>query len=399
MKPILPLAASLLGVSAAPLSPQARAPRSELPRLILYHQTTHDATGRPISLLPLITKQHIALTHLIVGALHVHANGTIHLNDHPPSHARFATLWNETRILQQPQQPSPTLEASQKTSGGIKILAMLGGAARGSFSPSTLDAPPSAPATFERAYGLLRDTITAHRLDGVDLDVEEHMSQAGIARLVERLRADFGAGFVVCLAPVASALVGGGGGNLSGFDYGVLERGVGRRMVGWYNAQFYNGFGEMGGTAGFDRVVASGWDPRRVVVGQLTHPGNGGAGFVRHEVLGRTVEVLRRRYGEIGGVAGWEYFNGAPGGVGEPWRWAEVMTRVLRPGEVPRLGITREVAERLERAWVVSAAAAGVVGPGERVVMSGAGAMSGIGNRNRTMGLWPNVDYMGMVNE
>ncbi len=377
MKPLLPLITSLLGVSATPLSPSP-----SLPRLILYHQTTHDSTGRPISLLPLVTKQHIALTHLIVGALHVHANGTVHLNDHPPAHARFATLWNETRVLQ-----SSSSAGKRGGRGGVKILAMLGGAARGSFSASTLDAPASAPEVFERAYRLLRDTVTTHRLDGVDLDVEEHMSQTGITRLVERLHADFGPGFVITLAPVASALV--GGWNLSGFNYSLLERVVGRR-IGFYNAQFYNGFGDMGGTGVFDRVVAGGWDPRRVVVGQLTHPGNGGGGYVRHEVLGRTVEVLRRRYGEIGGVAGWEYFNGAPGGVEEPWRWAEVMTRVLRPGEVPRLGITGEMALGLQRAWVESAAAAGVVGSVERVVGSGI---------NRTLGLWPNVDYMAMVNE
>ncbi len=86
----------------------------------------------------------------------------------------------------------------------------------------------------------------------------------------------------------------------------------------------------------------------------------------------------------FGGVAGWKYFNGAPGGEREPWKWAEFMTRVLRPGEVPRLGITRAVVEGLERAWMVSAAAAGD------------GAANATAER---WGMRPDVDYMAMVNE
>jgi hypothetical protein len=68
----------------------------------------------------------------------------------------------------------------------------------------------------------------------------------------------------------------------------------------------------------FDGIVKRKWAPERIVVGQLTSPANG-AGFVRHDELVRTVDALRRRYGEIGGVAGWEYFNGVPGGMARPW--------------------------------------------------------------------------------
>ena len=247
MRSILPLVPSVLGASALPFQLQARAPPSDLPRLILYYQTTHDAAGRPISMLPLVNKQHIALTHLIVGALHVNPNQTIHLNDYPPSHPIFHALWNETRVLQ---------------SAGIKVLAMLGGAARGSFTRGTLDAPTNTTTsntTFESAYALLHATITAHHLDGIDIDVEEPMSQPGITRLVHRLHADFGPSFTITLAPVASALLPSGPrrrgrGNLSGFDYATLEQDAGHEIA-FYNAQFYNGFGDMASTALFDRVV------------------------------------------------------------------------------------------------------------------------------------------------
>ncbi|KAK3293141.1 glycoside hydrolase family 18 protein [Chaetomium fimeti] len=362
-------------------------PQEELPRLILYHQTTHDAAGRPISLLPLIHTRRIALTHLIIGALHVHANGTtIHLNDHPPLHPRYRTLRAEARLLQE---------------AGVVVLGMVGGAARGSFARGTLDGGGGGDggdnnngggggggAAFERAYGLLRGAVGAYGLDGVDLDVEEPMTLGGAVGLVRRLRADFGRAFVVTFAPVATALlasaVGQGGINLSGFGYGELERVVGRE-VGFYNAQFYNGFGGAGGTALFDGIVAGGWAPERIVVGQLTSPVNG-FGFVRHEELGRTVAALRERYSEIGGVAGWEYFNAVPGGVGRPWEWAESMTRILRPGREPVLRITREKAEMLNEAWMTSAAA-------------GVEVEDGVGAAERWVGLVPNVDYLGMVNE
>ncbi|KAL2126505.1 hypothetical protein VTI74DRAFT_794 [Chaetomium olivicolor] len=331
---------------AAPLRP----PTPELPRLVLYHQTTHSNASRPISLLPLINNPRIALTHLIIAAFHVNANSTIHLNDHPPSHARYRTLWREARALQ---------------SAGVKVLAMVGGAARGSFSPQTLDA--NSTAAFERSYALLRDAVAEHGLDGVDLDVEEHMSLAGITRLIARLRDDFGAGFVITLAPVATALarrrrplevlpLGGGanaaapvgGKNLSGFDYAALEHEVGREVT-FYNVQFYNGFGSVSGrnSTMFDMIVDAGWEPRRIAVGQLTSPRNGG-GFVEHADLGRAVGKLREKYGEIGGIGGWEYFNGVPGGAKRPWVWAEEMTRILRPG-MGDLKIGRRMGKALKK--------------------------------------------------
>lgn len=65
MKPVY-FVASLLGVAmAVPTQPRQS---SELPRLVLYYQTTHDSNGRPVSILPLVTEKHIALTHLVVSS-------------------------------------------------------------------------------------------------------------------------------------------------------------------------------------------------------------------------------------------------------------------------------------------------------------------------------------------
>src|SRR5689334_16069715 len=115
-------------------------------------------------------------------------------------------------------------------------MGMLGGAAKGSFTRLDLDAT-----TFEAYYTPLRDLIRKRGLDGLDLDVEEPMTLAGIVRLIDRLKEDFGAGFIITLAPVAAALMSERPEhNLSGFSYEYLEVMRGKQIA-WYNTQFYCG--------------------------------------------------------------------------------------------------------------------------------------------------------------
>ncbi|OAA58430.1 endo-N-acetyl-beta-D-glucosaminidase precursor [Niveomyces insectorum RCEF 264] len=336
----------------------------DLPRLAIYFQTTHDGNGNPISMLPLITEKDIALTHLIVCSFHINANSTIHLNDFPPDSPHFATLWNETAILQ---------------AAGIRVMGMVGGAAAGSFAASTLDGDD---ATFAVYYAQLHDAIVRYHLQGMDLDVEQAMSQAGITRLVQRLRADFGGPgvFDITLAPVASALTNTDGSNdeanLSGFDYAELEATSGAD-ISFYNAQFYNGFGSLGSPRDFETVVNAGWSPTKVLLGEITSPAEGYA-YVTPDVLNATVVALRSAYGTLGGIMGWEYFNSNPGGTAAPWEWAQVMTAILRPNQVPRLTVTAADAQRLTMAWQ------------ESVVVAPGGA--------DTDALAPAVNYVAMVN-
>lgn len=121
---------------------------------------------------------------------------------------------------------------------GVKVMGMVGGASSGSFSATTLDSIDDS--TFEYYYAQLYDVIVQYSLQGMDLDVEQSMSQFGITRLVKRLYTDFGDDFTITLAPVASALY--NGGNLSGFRYGLLEKATqsisGLDMIDFYNAQF-----------------------------------------------------------------------------------------------------------------------------------------------------------------
>jgi len=101
-----------------PPSPPKLLPVTQGPRLIVYHQTIHDHAGNCHSLLPLLTN-NTGVTHIIVAAIHLNEGpGNITLNDHTPDDKRFEQLWGEVKWLQ---------------GSGVKVLGMLGGAAKGSF--------------------------------------------------------------------------------------------------------------------------------------------------------------------------------------------------------------------------------------------------------------------------
>ncbi|MCJ1415152.1 hypothetical protein MMC32_001483 [Xylographa parallela] len=293
-------------------------PTQPTPRLIIYHQTHHTTTDIPVSLLPLLTQPQPRPTHIILAAIHLNtpsptlsSTPPLHLNNHPPSHPRFHPLWTEVALLR---------------AAGISILGMLGGAARGTFA--LLD---GSDASFETHYRPLRDFLRTHRLDGIDLDIEELMSLASVVRLIDRLRADFGPGFLITLAPVAMALVLDGRiENYAEFSYEALEVMRGRDIA-WYNTQFYCGWGDMSSTAHYEMIIARGFPVEKIVVGVVTNPGNG-AGWVPPEVLVPVLGGLRSRWKGFGGVMGWEYFNGLPGGGERPWEWVGWMGGVLGLG-------------------------------------------------------------------
>lgn len=205
---------------------------------------------------------------------------------------------------------------------------MLGGAARGTFS--VLDT--GSEEEFRSFYGPLREVVREAGLDGLDLDVEEEMSLAGMVRLIDALKADFGPGFEITMAPVVGAMV--GGRHMSGFDYEALEvlRGA---EIGAYHVQFYNGWGDVRDAGLVGEVLGRGWGHEKVVLGVLTHPGNG-SGWVGWEEVGRVVGWVREVWPRFGGVMGWEYFNcvGEGGREGAPWEWAEGMRRFVRGMEV-----------------------------------------------------------------
>ncbi|KAJ2352159.1 hypothetical protein GGF43_003826 [Coemansia sp. RSA 2618] len=173
--------------------------------------------------------------------------------------------------------------------------------------------------------------VRERALDGLDLDVEEEMSLSGILRLVDRLRSDFGEGFIITLAPVATAMLDPTK-NLSGFSYMDLESARGS-AISWYNTQFYCGWGDLSNTNMYDFMVQTGWNPEKLVIGMVTNPENG-SGFVPWEVLSPVLVSLTRKRHKFGGVMCWEYFNSLPGDVHQSWEWARNMTLHIRSGDI-----------------------------------------------------------------
>lgn len=297
-----------------------RSRSSKLPRIVCYHQT-HYHNGEFVSILPLLETE---ATHVIIAAIHLHSHETVRLNDDAFDDPKNVPLWDEVRTLQH---------------AGVTVLGMLGGAHPGSFS--RLDGDDTA--RFEEQYAPLRRMIERTALDGLDLDVEEPMSLAGIVRLIERLKRDFGPDFLITLAPVAAAMM--AQEHLSGFDYEILEMTL-SADIAWYNTQFYCGWGSMENAGHYEMIIAQGWPVDKIVVGLVTNPGNG-AGWLPDQRLRETLAALTGRYLDFGGVMGWEYFNSMTelDGHGKPLSWAHFMSSILRPSDsLPRSlgGLARE---------------------------------------------------------
>lgn len=299
-KAIASAAAAVLGLGVLS-TPAGANTTADSKRVIVYYQTQYhnNVYVSPKAL----TDNNTGVTDVLVGAIHLNGDGSVHVNDHPPSDPRYNQMWTDLRAMQ---------------NQGVNVLAFVGGAAQGTFQ--RLDTQ------FDTYYPKLKNLVTTYGLDGLDLDVEENMSQAGINRLIDQLTTDFGTGFIITLAPVATALS--GGGNLSGFDYETLERERGSK-IDWYNAQFYCGWGSMANTNGYDNIINRGvFPPRKVVTGVVTNSANC-AGYVPLATLKNTLGQLVAKYPDFGGVDGWEYFNSDPGGTAAPWQWAREMTSAL----------------------------------------------------------------------
>ncbi len=287
------------------MPPIPNAPISWNHRVVVYFQTYYKGTEY-VSLLPLLTNTS-GVTHVILAAIHVNEDpNALTLNDDPPDHPKYTQLWDEAVVLQD---------------SGIRMMGMLGGAAKGSFA--RLDYSGSATgiskAQFESYYGPLRTFIREHNLDGLDLDIEENMSLPGVIHLIDRLKADFGQPFHITLAPVATAMVHDRP-HLSGFDYKLLEAARGSSIT-WYNTQLYNGWGSMVTTDTYDEIIRNGWRPDKVVAGMLTNPKHGPSGYVPLGLTAAVLSLLVEKYDRFGGVMGWEYTDSLPR-EDEPWRWS-----------------------------------------------------------------------------
>ena len=95
-------------------------PLDQGPRVIVYYQTHHKpGTNQPVGLLPLL-HNNTGITHVIIAAIHINEPaGNVTLNDDPPEAEKNNALWSDVAWMQ---------------AAGVKVMAMLGGAAQGSYA-------------------------------------------------------------------------------------------------------------------------------------------------------------------------------------------------------------------------------------------------------------------------
>ncbi|KAH8807630.1 glycoside hydrolase family 18 protein [Xylogone sp. PMI_703] len=303
---------------------------NQTPRLVVYVQTFTDTMGKPLSLLPLL-EEKTGVTHVIIGSLHLHEEpGKIMLNNDPLNSPIYDSIWEEVKILQR---------------GGIKVMALLGGAAGGTYQRLK-----GGDDTFNSYYQPLLTLLRKYSFDGLDIDIEEPVPITVPLRLLKSLRSDLGPDFILTLAPFCSALADEEDeANLSGFSYLELENlaeipdpssstGEKTSLIAWYNTQFYGGYAK--GVYLYKRIIEQrGFDPRKVVLGVVTSKEGHASSFVKMKKLVTVIEDLKGLYPDFGGVAGWEYwdagssdkeFGGDGGGNdGKPWRWVKRVGEAL----------------------------------------------------------------------
>lgn len=90
-----------------------------VPRLVMYVQTFTTPDKQPLSLLPLL-KHETQVTHIILASIHLQKEpGVITLNDDPLDAPIHDSIWEEVKTLR---------------ANGIKVMALLGGAAAGTYA-------------------------------------------------------------------------------------------------------------------------------------------------------------------------------------------------------------------------------------------------------------------------
>jgi hypothetical protein len=309
------LAIAIAAASSAALAAAPGAKPVALHGDMYYYQTQYSNgdTGNYVSIAPTWKKIDRAtgkpwVTDIFLAAGHFGYNADdtpyIHLNDFTPDDPHYDPMWPEVATAQ---------------AHGLKVHFMLGGSAPGTFS--------NLFAHFDTFYPLLKKTLKEHKLDGLDIDVEEAITLEQVEMLITRVHADFGNRFSITLAPVATDLTEGFG--LSGFNYKDLYTSSVGPYISWFNTQFYSGFGSLRTTSDYDTAVANGFPPSMIVAGVLDSPSDG-SGYVDIPTLETTVKALTAKYPDFAGVNGWEYFNALPGGTAKPITFAVDMGKAMQ---------------------------------------------------------------------
>lgn len=296
------------------------------PRVVTYFANYPQDPTLPANLAMLADAcQKGYLTHVILGLFHCdwvdrtktqHDDPCVSLNTLYLNDPRLQPLWETVKFLQ---------------ARGIKVIASFGGGGVGDYS-HLLD--PAQPYWYPQLRAMLKD----YGMDGIDLDIEEDtavVTTANVRALAKKLRKDFGKKFLITSAPVASAMIPGGGSVSSGVDYRKLMK---QGWFDWYNLQFYNGFGDILGapysSTDYEAVLNAnkGVSPKRLIPGVITCPSAGSPST--YHALPSLVPKLRElalKYPDFGGLYGWTFESAQVEGRTDPVGWTRHVSEALHP--------------------------------------------------------------------
>lgn len=241
-----------------------------------------------------ILKFHYLVTMIYVSSIHFDANDTssyITLNDYSPDDPRYNPMWEQ-------------IAEAQKL--GVNIGFMLGGAG-GAYRRLFEN--------FSVFYPLLVRTVKHHKIQGIDIDIEESVNISDAKMLIRRLRYDFGKHFIITMAPVLSDLQTNTP-SLGGFYYKSLYNSPEGKEIAWFNVQSYASYRP----GDYISMVLNNYTANKLMFGMISDQ------FYNDTIpdILETVSILRKKYHDFGGVVMWEYFD-ADGS--NPIQWAIDMAR------------------------------------------------------------------------
>ncbi|ORX39550.1 glycoside hydrolase superfamily [Kockovaella imperatae] len=276
-------------------------------RDIAYYAYFQDANHQPYNILPIIENpSHI--THLNLFSVDLRTSGpNLTIGGVAPTDSSFlGDLWGEVKQVQQ---------------AGVKVLASIGAYQAECWILLQDD--------FNTWYPILLDFLQRYELDGVDLDIEPNaqgQTPNGIAaplQLIQALRNDMAADFIISMAPVAADLTANPP-EYSGFDYKQLDNAAvgpdGQHQIDFFNGQFYNGWGDCSDASTYDSIILNGYSPDRVIFGVLADSEDGN-GFCSISTLTTTIKTIRTTYPTMGGADGYELVRAGQDDDLQNWQW------------------------------------------------------------------------------
>ena len=259
------------------------------PKVIYYYQTLNGLQG-------LLDNGYA--TQINLSAIHFGTDSNnkpyIHLNDNNPYDHVFDNLWQQLE------------EAKQKN---IQTILMVGGA--GSAYQTLFS-------DFDSYYPLLYQLIkNKTMITGIDLDVEELVKLSDIKMLIRRLKADFGLGFQITMAPIAYSMESDNPG-MGGFIYKDLFHSPEGSQIDYFNVQCYNSYSK----ELYDDIINNGYPPNKIIMGMIY-------GQNINNIICE-LEKIKHAYPNFLGVFIWEYFQAPPGAPQHPEVWGQIMKNILQ---------------------------------------------------------------------